>query len=233
MIGLVSDEKTVEQTLGFLVSFALHNFSLSSMFIQGENFTYEEIDTELLNLGPMMKLIRYSGALKVIYSSMHLLPQAQGPRLRYTILKLLERLAFHSHRNHAVLTNLGLVESLFDSYRSDRGKSDDPSPFPRQERQVTGRLLKRLLELGVDTEVAKIIFQRAITSDGTLDGDVLEVLRAGMKTRWPEHMSLERQAALTIPVSSGLPSAGFTFMVHIFTQGACELLSSYIDLAAN
>ncbi|KAI0700338.1 beach-domain-containing protein [Cytidiella melzeri] len=212
---LVSDERTVEQTLGFLVSFALHNFSLSSLFIQGENFTYEDIDSELHNLGPMMKFIRYPGALKVMHTSLPLLPQSQAPRLRYTSLKLLERLAHHSHRNHAILNTLNLVGSLFDAYCESRGTKDEHHPFPKQERQVIARLLKRLLELGVDTEVAKSIFQRAVTSDDGLDGDVLEVLRAGLKVRWPEHMSLERQAAITVPVSSGLPSTGFTFMIWL------------------
>jgi hypothetical protein len=182
------------------------------MFIQGENFTYEEIDIELQNLGPMMKFIRYPGALKVMYSSMHMLPPSHAARLRYTILKLLERLAYHSHRNHAILANLDLVGSLFESYCAT-GTIVEGSSAPKKERQAVSRLLKRLLELGIDTEVAKPIFQRAVAPDNGLDGDVLEILRAGMKTRWPEHMSLEGQSAFTIPVSSGLPSTGFTFMV--------------------
>lgn len=192
------------------------------MFIQPSQITPEEIDAELQNLGPMMKFIRYPGALKVMYTSMHLLPQTEAPRLRYTILKLLERLAYHSHRNHAVLTNLDLVGPLFDAYCDMRSKSDDPTSsnnFTKPERQVTGRLLKRLLELGVDTEVAKTIFQRAISPEGTLDGDVLEILRAGMRTRWPEHLSLENGAAIGVPVTGkeGLPKEGFTFMVLILS----------------
>lgn len=214
VVTLVSDEKTVEQTLGFLASFALHNFSLSSMFIQAPEVGYEDIDVELRDLDPMLKLIRYPGALKVMYNSMHLFPTSIAPRLRYTVFKLMERLAHHSHRNHAVLTNLDLAGSLFESYCSTRSPTSELSSISKQERHIISRLLKRLLELGVEPEVAKHIFQRAVTPDNDLDGDVLDVLRAGMKTRWPEHISLEGQAGLTVRVGTGLPQNGFTFMVR-------------------
>ena len=69
-----------------------------------------------------------------------------------------------------------------------------------------------------------MMFQRVIRSDGdgrgemeeSLDGDVLEVLRAGMKTKWPEHFSMEGPAGICIQLDSsrGLPTTGFTFMVR-------------------
>lgn len=51
-----------------------------------------------------------------------------------------------------------------------------------------------------------------------LDSEVLEVLRTGMKMRWPEHFSMEGRAAVKFVEEGvrGLPSNGFTFMVHSF-----------------
>lgn len=53
-----------------------------------------------------------------------------------------------------------------------------------------------------------------------LDSEVLEVLRTGMKTRWPEHFSMEGRAAVKFVEEGvrGLPSNGFTFMVHFFVS---------------
>lgn len=52
--------------------------------------------------------------------------------------------------------------------------------------------------------------------DYALDSDVLELLRAGMKTRWPEHFSMEGRAAVKFVEEGvrGLPGGGFTFMVR-------------------
>lgn len=141
-------------------------------------------------------------------------PEWKASRLRYTILKLLEQLTHHSHRNHAVLASLEFVGPLFDLYQRSRAEK---TPFHKHQRQVIVRLLKKLLELGTDTSVAKDMFQRAINGDETLNGDVLELLRAGMKTRWPEHMSLEGPAAISLPASSSkiFPSTGFSVLLWI------------------
>lgn len=225
MIPLVSDPKTVEQTLGFLASLAVRNFSLSGVFIQTENMDYVDIDSQLQNAEPMFKTIRHPGALRVLHSCLQYLPQPKAAHLRYSVFKLLERLAHHSHRNHAVLASLHLVGSLFETFYASKGRTSEEdgqddatdSVIPKPERQVVVRLLKRLLELGATTEEARTMFQRAVRSDDSLDIEVLEVLRAGLKNRWPEHLSLEGPAALTIPEehSRGLPSSGFTFMVTI------------------
>ncbi|KAF7792655.1 hypothetical protein EIP86_003752 [Pleurotus ostreatoroseus] len=228
VIPLVSDPKTVEQTLGFLAALALHNFSLSGVFIETGKRDYAAIDSQLQNAEPMFKTIRHPGALRVLHSSLEYLPPANAPLLRYSVLKLFERLVQHSHRNHAVLASLNLVGSLFEIYYAsvkgrapeDADADADEKPEPttsKQERHVIVRLLKRLLELGFTTEDARIMFQRSVKSDDTLDIDVLELLRAGLKNRWPEHLSLEGPSALTIPEehARGLPHGGFTFMIWV------------------
>lgn len=112
--------------------------------------------------------------------------------------------------------------------------------LPKPERQVILKLLKRLLELGSTSEEARQMFQAALNARGedTLNGDVLEVLRAGMKTRWPEHFSFVGPGALIVPCepSKGLPSTGFTFMVSSDTYAGGLLSSRYVaasDLAVD
>ena len=218
---LVSDIKTVEQTLGFLASLAIHNFSFSGVFLQCEGKDYADIDSELQNAEPMFKIIRHPGALRVLHSSISFPPQPKAPLLRYSVYKFLERLAQHSHRNHAVVASINLVGSLFEAfYNSERqltgeDGNDEDTRMPQQERQVIVKLLKRLLELGATTEEARTMFRRAVREDESLDVEVLEVLRAGLKNRWPQHLSLDGPAALTMHEnpSKGLPPGGFTFMV--------------------
>ena len=54
--------------------------------------------------------------------------------------------------------------------------------------------------------------------DEVLDGEILEVVRFGMKSRWVEHFSMEMPAAIVVRDDKfkGLPATGFTFMVSGF-----------------
>ena len=253
VLPLLSDAKTVDETLGFIVAFALHDFSLSNLFQIDDTTDYAFIDQRLQSLSSKFSTIRHAGATKVLYNSIPSLAvekenESRMALRRYYIYKLLERLSAHNHRNFAILNTLHLVGPLFEAYHSTSGSSTNPpskaqtpnpsvpsspspsplppplsittasSTLPKPERQVILKLLKRLLELGSTSEEARLMFQRALMKTGeTLNGDVLEVLRAGMKTRWPEHFSLEGPAALVVPCepSKGLPSSGFTFMVSV------------------
>lgn len=220
--SLLSDRKTSDQTLGFLIALALHNFALSGILDLSHETDYAYIDRRLQEMEPLLNTIRHRGAIQTIYGAIPLFKDDLASLRRYYIYRLLERLSVHSHRNHAILNSLHLVGPLFVSYCSTSSCSPDgtvsPKPsIPKPERQLVLKLLKRLLELGSTTEEARAMFQRAIQPDESLDGDVLEVLRAGMKTKWPEHFSMEGPAAIVIPQESsrGLPTTGFTFMVSI------------------
>lgn len=63
-----------------------------------------------------------------------------------------------------------------------------------------------------------------------LDSEVLEVLRTGMKTRWPEHFSMEGRAAVKFVEEGvrGLPSNGFTFMVHFLVSTSTKRYTKYV-----
>lgn len=218
---LLSDPKTVNETLGFLVALSLHDFSLSNLFEITDFTNYESIDRRLQDLSPRFVTIRHPGAIRALYTSIpSLAPRDDGRTAslrRYYVYRLLERLSAHNHRNYAILNSLHLVGPLFEAYHAGTSipESEDGAGMPKPERQVILKLLRRLLELGSTSEEARLMFRTALKKDETLNGDVLEVLRAGMKTRWPEHFSLVGPSALVVPCepSKGLPSSGFTFMV--------------------
>ncbi|KAH9925795.1 beach-domain-containing protein [Fomitopsis serialis] len=215
MATLVSDTNTVRHTLGFLVSLGLHKFSMSGIFDFGTETDYAQLDHRIRDFEPAFGPIRHPEAFRLLFN---FIPQAtdDSRALRYCILKLLERLSYHSHRNHCLLSSLALVEPLFRKYCEWKEDVDIAKP----ERQIVQKMLRRLIDVGTNTDEARAMFQRAVRQDSTLDGDVLEVLRAGMKVKWPEHLSLEDAAAIQVPHhdTRGLPLAGFTFMIWLWIE---------------
>jgi hypothetical protein len=208
---LLSNPKTVDETLGFLLSLALHNFSASGIFISFRSTGYSELDNTLNEFGSHLGLIRQPGAIKLLWS---LIPDisAGDTAMRHAFYKVFEHLSQRNHRNKAVLCSAGMVKSLFDSFCS--GRADQT--FPEKDRHILQKLLRTLLEVGTSTGEARGIFQRVVTEDGTLDADILDIIRTGMKSRWPAHFSMVSRAALTFSQEGlkGMPQSGFTYMVR-------------------
>ncbi|EMD36591.1 hypothetical protein CERSUDRAFT_115625 [Gelatoporia subvermispora B] len=213
--GLLSDDKIAVQTCGYLVSLAMHNFSFSDTFTVKAGTEYAEVNRHIQRLERSFGSIQHPEALLLVFN---LIPRIfpNSSTLRYTIYKLLERLASHNHRNCCGLSNLGLVQFLFARFCDAKG---DPA-VTKEERQAVQRLLRKLIDVGTTTEEARVMFRQVVREDQTLDADVLEVLRAGMKVRWPEHFSLESPAALQVAQTGvrGLPQTGFTFMAWIWVE---------------
>ena len=224
--GLVAERKTVLETMGFLLSLSLCDFSLSNFFSTLRDVPHDTIDSKIgeFHLGT----IKYPEPLMILWNLA--LPQLTGASsnldedgpARYALFKLFELLFHVSHRNHAILCSLGLIKSVFARFyetRMDAGVLE-------RERHVLQKLLRRLLEMGATTTEARGIFQKAIVlnevdgkSAEVLDGDILEVVRFGMKSRWVEHFSMERSAAVVVRDDKfkGLPATGFTFMVSLIS----------------
>ncbi|CAL1710979.1 unnamed protein product [Somion occarium] len=245
---LLSDLKTTDQTLGFLLSLAMHNFALSSVFQALSTSTeslkdYSDMDRHIETLEPMLHhdTIRYPGALRVLFSSIPDLPTGpneSGSMRRYFVYKLFERLCSRSHRNHAVTGSLDLVAPLFNAFcpsTSSDEKGGNITALPKPERQVLLRLLKKLLELGCSSDDARVMFQRALVpkqsdtvgddsaphQEDALNGDVLEVLRAGVKARWPQHFSFRGPSGVKVLVPTldkTLSKTGFTFMLWLWIE---------------
>lgn len=218
-LSLVSDARTVKQTFGFLASLALHDFAWSDFFLVAPDTPYELVDKKFAEFSSRLGVIHRPEPLRVLYDA---LPRVSEDTsiLRYCGYKLLERLALHKHRNQCLLHGLGVVESLFQRLCGGNGVE-----VPKSERQVMQKLLRRILDLGASTAEARLMFQQVVRSDDTLDPDALEILRAAMKVRWPEHFSLESPASLRLSKSGmrALPQSGFTFMASVtFSFAQCR-----------
>ena len=112
--------------------------------------------------------------------------------IHYGMFKLFEELFYVSHRNQGVLPGLGLVKSVSTRFIETRGNEG----ASEKERHVLQKVLRRLLDMGATTSEARRIFQMAVKGDETLDGEILDVIRFGMKSRWLQHFSMESSVAL-------------------------------------
>lgn len=215
MHSLISDNRTVDYTLGLLLSFAIHNFRASDIFSSVRDAQEDELEDVVGAFESRLGTIRHPGAMLILWNA---IPQltAGNASMRYVVFKLLDLLSHFSHRNQAILSGLGMVKSTFERLcdaRRDTAVSE-------KERHTLQKLLRRLLEMGATTSEARVIFQRAVRADETLDTEILDIIRFGMKSRWLEHFSMESPAALLLTEDNvkGLPAGGFTFMVrHIYS----------------
>jgi hypothetical protein len=200
----------VDVTLGLLFSFAIHDFGASDIFSSIRGTQEGKLEAVLHNLESRLGAIRRPGAIRILWNSISL--TAGDASMRYAVLKIFELLSHVSHRNRIILSSLGLVKSLFERFCDARS---DPT-VSEKERHTLQRLLRRLLDMGVTTSEARAIFQKVIRSDETLDTEVLDIIRFGMKSRWLEHFSMESPAAILLSEDNmrGLPVAGLTFMVR-------------------
>ena len=205
---LVTDTQVKDQILGFLFSLALHDFSISSLFMSLRSAEHSDLDARIKDIEVRLDLIAQPGAIRIL---LDLLPKrSEDSMLHYVVYRLLERLSALKHRNKVILSGLGILGRLFQSFTCHKG-SLDTSREPR----IIQKLLRRILDLGATTVDTRIMFQSAVTPAGILDGDTLEMIRGGIRSRWPDHFSLEKRASLKFceENTKGLPSSGFTFMV--------------------
>jgi hypothetical protein len=171
---------------------------------------HSDLDSRIKDIEVRLGLIAQPGAVRIL---LDLLPKrSEDSMLHYVVYRLLERLSALKHRNKAILSGLGILGRLFQSFTRHNG-----SPDTCREQRIMQKLLRRILDLGATTVDTRIMFQSAVTPAGTLDGDILEMIRGGIKSRWPDHFSLEKCAALKFceENTKGLPTAGFTFMVRL------------------
>jgi len=169
-----------------------------------------ELDSIISGFESRVDTIHHPGAIRLLWDVVSDL-KSSDIYMHYAFHKLFECIAHTSHRNQVALCSVGLVRPLFDSLCDSRGNDT----VTVELRHAIQKLLKNLLEVGTSTAEARIIFQKVIKSDGTLDTDVLEIIRTGMKARWPQHFSMESQATLALSQEGlkGMPSTGFTYMV--------------------
>ena len=208
---LVMDVQVEDQVLGFLFSFALHDFSVSSLFMSLRDAEYSDLDSRIKDIEVRLGLIARPGAIGIL---LDFLPKlSEDSMLHYVVYRLLERLSALKHRNKVVLSGLGILGRLFRIFTSQKGSS-----AASQEQRIIQKLLRRTLDLGATTVDTRTLFRSAVASHGGLDTDILEMIRVGIKSRWPDHFSFEKSAVLEFHEDStkGLPTSGFTLLVCLY-----------------
>jgi hypothetical protein len=216
--------------MGLLLSFAFRNFSMSGAFKSIRGGRSADVDTSMQEVAARLGVVRRPGALRLFWQ---LTPHLIGSDriMRYGVLRLLELISNTTHRNHVVLSSFDMAKPVLERFCAARNDSS----VSEMERNVLQKLLRRLLDMGATPPVARLLFQTVVKPDETLDAEILEVIRHGMKSRWLEHFSMESPASLTLteegvkglvraPFFSQVvsclifflqPVMGFTFMVRL------------------
>ncbi|KAG6877946.1 hypothetical protein C0993_001804 [Termitomyces sp. T159_Od127] len=213
--GLITNPQIVDHILGLVLAFATHDFNVSDVFRTLRATPEDELDTALAKIEGRLGVIKRPGAILIVWNA---IPQtaSDNDTMRCATLRLFELLCLANHRNQAILSTLGIVKSLFLRLHNARA---DPSVTDK-ERHILQKLLRKLLDMGATTSEARLILQKTIREDKTLDTEILDVVRFGMKSRWLEHFSMESPAALVLQEENvrGFPSPGFTFMIWMWVS---------------
>ena len=135
---------------------------------------HSDLDSRIKDIEVRLGLIAQPGAIRIL---LDLLPKrSEDSMLHYVVYRLLERLSALKHRNKVILSSLGILGRLFQSFTCHNG-----SPDTCREQRIMQKLLRRILDLGATTVDTRIMFQSAVTPTGTLDGDILEMIRGGIR----------------------------------------------------
>jgi hypothetical protein len=209
----------------------LNNFALSSLFSILRGRFCSALDSlsspDLSEFTPLLGSVHHPHAFALLLSLIDIHEGAFETNYspRRVVYALAEVLLTTNHRNHVLLASSSLVVLLLDRYFSAATITDEISTATapqnpissKQERQTLQKLVKRLLEIGAPIDVSRDLFRRAVREDNAnkLDAEILDLLRSGMKSRWPPHFILD--GAVTMEVKEegvkGLSANGFTFMV--------------------
>ncbi|KAF8509163.1 beach-domain-containing protein [Hysterangium stoloniferum] len=223
---------TLDQTLGFLLSLALSDFSLAGVFQMLRN-SVSEIDPNRLTV------IHIPQAILAIVHMLVYIPSTDE-QLPHNVFKIIERLASYNHRNQAWLNKLGLGTILFD-----RLYLPDTSPMhaiSSQTELVMQKILRKMLSIGAPTKDVRCMFRAlvrgkdtSITEGAVLDSRILELLRMSMRVKWPEHFAFGTNGAIEVQSEgggTGIGTAGWSFMAWISVESFTKSGSFLIFNAA-
>ena len=196
-------------TFGFLLSFALSDFTLSGFFQSLRSSS--SLATGLAQFEARLGAIHVPQAILSIVTLLGSIPETDES-LPYFVFKAIEKLSSFGHRNQASLNANGLGRILFERLYTPTG-----SPVISPQTEVTmQKLLRKMLSIGAPTKDVRFMFTKVVREDSTLDGYILELLRMGIRAKWPEHFSLHGTASIDLKEDGGkgmyCPN-GFSFMV--------------------
>lgn len=219
-----------DHTFSFLLSFAFYDFSLSDLFpsirrslstllpsqLNNPAFYQPLIDTKINSVQHIFANVYFPKPLLLLLEAQEILPPEEIP-LGYAILKTLERTAHsHNQRNNILLSQLSFVSILLPRIFNS---PDDLFSFPPDlHRPILLKILRRVLEAGVSHAEARALFNLAVVREDHLEKDMLDLIRHGMKSRWPGMINCWGKSWLECRELSdrgfNKDSKGFTYMVR-------------------
>ena len=207
LLSLLKDKRILDHILGLILSTSQEDFSLSNVFATLRSSGDPNLKPDFASYKTMLGTIKHVDFLNLLVVSLPFIPQSDTFPER-AILTLLETLVSSNHRNKVLMSSTSLFKTLFDRLIN----SDSSDTLVRSLLQKT---LRKLLEIGVEITDVRALFREAVKEDKSLDTDILEIIRSGMKAKWPMHYSMERKAGISLLEQNarGLPPTGLTFMV--------------------
>ncbi|KAG2357108.1 hypothetical protein BDR07DRAFT_1421270 [Suillus spraguei] len=214
---LVCNALTADVTLGCLLALSFGDFFLADFFcsLRTKLPETEAMHIHFLEFTPHLCSISLPGTFDVLWS--FILRTMNTDRvLRLIVYRLLEHLTHSTHRNIAVLSMQNILPHLFKMWKANMNSARDDD----KEHRFLAKILRRLLEMGASTQDSRDLLQCAAKQDGTIDTDMLELLRSSAKSRWPQHFSLDGCSALAMSSTKAktFPAHGFTFMAWIWLE---------------
>lgn len=231
--ALIKHPVTFDKTLGCLLSLSVHDFAVIDLFVtlQASCHDLHDLDIHFLEFAPSLGTIHLPGVFKIVWEFV-LGSLATNGSLRLMVYKLLEHLTRSSHRNLAVLSMLGILTPMFSNFISS-STVDQQGP-DAAERRLQCKIVKRLFEMGASTRDAQRLFQCAVKEDKSLDAEMIDLIRSGLKSKWPPHILFQDMSSVTMPLGSctTLPASGLTFLVsvRIFASPHCRLHLVFIAM---
>ncbi|KAG1745693.1 hypothetical protein EDB19DRAFT_1927133 [Suillus lakei] len=214
---LVCNAVTADVTLGCLLALSFGDFFLAEFFssLRTKLPDTEAMHVYFLEFAPDLASISLPGAFSILWSFV-LRTMNKDRALRLIVYRLLEHLTHSTHRNLAVLSMQNVLPHLFKSWKANMSSTGDDG----SEHRILGKILRRLFEMGASTQDSRDLLQCTAKQDGSVDVDMLELLRSSAKSRWPQHFSLNGRSALAISSTEmkALPAHGFTFMAWIWFE---------------
>ena len=212
--ALIKHPVTFEKSLGCLLSLSVHEFTVIDLFatLQASCHDLHELDIHFLEFASSLGTIHLPHVFKIVWELV-LGSLATNGSLRLIVYKVLEHLTQSSHRNLAVLSMLGILTPIFSSFISS--STVDQQGSHAAERRLQCKITKRLFEMGASTQDAQRLFQCAVKEDKSLDIEMTDLIRTGLRSKWPPHISFQDMSTLTMPLGgwTTLPTSGLTFMV--------------------
>lgn len=197
---------TCDHTFSFLLSFAHADFSLSDLYPSvRRNLAalppakaataeiYEPVvDHVLSSLQHPLSTLYFPQPLLLLLEAQEILPESEAA-LGYAVVRTLERVASANLRNNILLSQMNFVSVIVPRVfgkQSDQATVGVKGIFGSggqgdQHKAVLLKLVRRVIEAGTTHAEARALFHLALRADGSLDDEVLDLIRHGMKSRWP------------------------------------------------